>query len=1409
MTPQSQAADSLAGYTPDWKQQQTSAQEPDPLAGYTPDWRQQSADPLAGYTPDWRKKLEPGIGEQLLEGLKEQGRSLVQFAKYVLTLPGPVKFNERGLIVPVSAEDFPIFRDTKLAEAGDTEAATRVRRSNMASALVLSTVGAGAAAQGLKAAPLVGGSSRTMRGLRFLTSEAIGGGVYGAVDPGDRDRLEAIKEDALLFPVAGAALHGAFKSVGFLAGKALSQPVQAALAGIKSKPEADAIARQAANIYENVKPVGDGVTREEIVAAQTVAVEAAVNKVDIPARISDPSLPGFPKINPEMRKVWKEMFGAADAKVYAATYNLLRQSDNAESFARQKRLMQAMETRLTPEQRAQLRMIDNAGWEDEIAAAIKDGDILAAADMAVTKAVEETPISAVATPALNAEAAQVRAAQGPKPTQPPVQAETPVVSAFLAANPDAKINSILRDFSGGYEQNRKAAIRRIAIWEAERGSGVPGVLARDIDYATVERELASMAGETHVATSPVAPVRSIHEGFGTEPNAMNSPDFVPPAAVEVDLEQQLRESLNLGAAKARAEAVEAATPEDEVKQAIKDAFMSGNTEPLVNKIFADVVRQREATIQGLRESWKPLFKEMREAEAVGLSDIRPVDAAAPAVPEVVSNPSVLYARASEKVKKLIEDEGAAISAQAARQIGGRALLGGLSAASFGAMDDENSFMANTGLAALGVFLATSAAMPGARSSAWFTQHKFFSKYVKWADVRRYGTTATKEGFDLWHSITNESRARAVLSANKLRLMLSKNPTATPGSIAALFAKTDEGLNKSFGFAADEGALAPEFHLLSPDLQREAISLKMANDANAQWMKQQGYIGDIKENYFKNILPRDTFEHWKAQRAAYKAQNNQQAVSYIETLRGAIDHAKQHGLEGPIENVADAQAKHMVDVGKIVAKNEVRKFFESLNRIVPYDRLQMPQGWRRIGNTNQMAPDDIATVMERIAQPSVDVPFLDFAKGVMMKSIMVFPWEHGINLIRGVAALANPVTAVRAYKNALHMIDIGDPMVLEQAKYMQLFKQPDRLDETGFNALLKKIGLENLTHLSHVSERMLWERWAPATAMAAWSLRMLKWTRRTNGKFPIGSPEYEAAAREAGRFGDTVAGKLPELLQDPKMAAATRLVLFSPAWTRTRISVVMKAAGELQDIATGQINPRDATYLPYKLRAVAFGAAFTWVLSKLWSGEDPQFNPNTTKLYARTGLYDDRGRELGVDLVGWWQDDIKMFTDPLMFFEHRMSPPLRAITQGINKRDAFGNDLSYAENLENIFRQFGPLTTVPDAIVKTASGHMSSREAVKQGSEFLAVGNVSSLPKMSDVVIARMAEKVITSSGLPATRSNVFDLTQMMKQNHKMSGQLVGNNIKSWLAYKRRSYPEHHPIASLWYSGKRLLAEVWD
>lgn len=1366
--------DELEGYQEGWQggtAPTAVAPSEDPLAGYTPDWRKQTqtqlADPLADYTPEWNKA---GIKDQIIEGLKEQGRGLVQAFKYFAEGLGTA--NMLGIKDPVTGQLPPDQtsrgKDLAAAAAGDPEAALRVKRATMGSALILSTVAATRVAAGLKAGSgIMAGADagRAVKALRFVTAEAVGGGVYGYIDPGDRNRAAAVAEDAILFPIAGGILHGAFKTTGWI-GKSLTQKAKDVLAKA-TKPEAEAIAKRAATNYENLKPVEEAaLTQPEIVAAQSAAVEAAVNKVDIPPRITPegPVVP-FPKITPEHRKVLKEIF-KGDAKIYEATYKAMQNADDAVKYARQKALMTAMEAKLTPAQRAQLRTLDNAGWEDELARAIEAGDDLAAADIAITQAVEEVPIAAVATPEVKAEALGIAKAVAQDPRIVAAKEETRTLAEGLTAN----ITSLVEQARMPKESTRQLRVIRAV---PERNSIV-------LEYPNGKRDEFDLDQIGVAARQSDLDLAAAYEPLYIEGQRLMSEAKIAKG------QQQLRTAVDI-----------AKQLEQEVKESVTNAVKNDDMETLALKVFADMSRRRDQAITGLRESWKPEFKAMREAEAVELSDLLPaqpvVEAAAP---EVTKNGAVLFARASEKVKKMIEDEGASIATRNAARLG----LGAASIGTGSLVDEEHSGFTNTSIKAVAGFLGLAAAVPGPRTAAWLRTSNLTKNIVKWADFGRYATTFGKEGADLWHSITSESRAGAVLKSNELHKLLAKNPKAQ-------ILKTDEVLNHNFGFAADEGQLAPEFHLLTPEQQKEALSLRAMNDNVGNWLKANGYISDVKENYFKHILPDETFEKWNAQRKLFREQGNVQAAAQMETLRGAQAYAKLNNLPEPIKNVADAQAKHMIDVGRMVASEEAEKFFVARGLLLDNQPLTRPQDWRVVKGTNKMAPDDVATALERIKSPSFSIAFVDPTRAVMMKAIMIFPWEHGINLIRAQAAF-DPT--MRGYRKALQQITDADPVVLEVSKYAQLFRQPDMLNEANdiFSRVLDKVGLGNLKPVQHAADRWLWERWAPAVGISAWTMEMRKWGQRTGHKFLKGSPEYEAAARKAGEFANDAMGKIPDLIQDPKLAASMRLLLFSPAWLRTRMSILGHAAGDLQALASGEMKWNEASYLKYKMKSVALGVMFTYGLSKIWSKEDPQFNPNTTKLYARTGLYDDRGRELGVDLVGWWQDDLKLFNDPWTFLEHRMNPLLRSTYQQIHGTDAFGNELSGMERYENLFRQLGPLSSIPETIHNAATGELDARQAVKQGSEFLAIGNVSSLPRVQDVVLAKYAEKIIRDVGLPVRREDVYEITKLMKQNHRMSGNLYGKNINTWLAYKLRSYPSQHPISSLWYKGKQIIKDTF-
>lgn len=1289
----------------------------------------------------------PGIGQTIVEGTKELGHSLVQFAKYLLEGPG-IAFGESGWL---QLNKPSILRDREAAAAGDLEAAKRVKRGEMGTALVASTIGASAASTALKvgqkAIPL------TQRAIRFLSAEAIGGGIYGAIDPGDRPRTEAIIKDARDFAIAGGILNrvfaGAKGGFGFIGSKLLGRPAREKLT-TATKEEAESIAKDAYGFMQKLG-LADDAADAEIAHAQAVAVTQAVDNIALKAKpktvelisdqegisgiISRNTIPGekpwrltvfhtaehdilplgdmkygsmeealgkglkdaakdgvnlrvkapslsvsikdiqprisepeslFPPVTPEHREALKEAFGS-DYRIYETAYNKMRKTDDAESYAKFKGLLESFEDRLTVEQRQKLGAHGRPVWEVEMEQALKEGDNLAAADIAIEQAVNETPIKSIAT--------------------------------------------------------------------AE--------LQTDVDKLKIILETAKK-NQAEFEAMPRTKVRKY--------------------------ESQLNET----------------------QQMVMQALAANDTERLATKLALDD-RLRETT----------------------LADLLPAQIDRPRTPVAVTDAAVLYNRADDMTRQVLEKEGesiarkflndemAGVSAQFAQRLGARAVLGAGSYAAGAAQDEDQSGFHNTSLKAVAGVLGLAAVLPGPHTKKLLLDFGLTRNVIKMFDLREVATKEGNEGMHIFHSTTGVSRAKAVLSANGLRALIK-----TPQE------------NRAFTYVLDEGVTAPEYQLLSPEQQKEAISLRTARKMLGQVLESQGLVDDWLESYYRNTLPKETFDAWQTQYKTFKASGTPKQVEDFTKMRNILTWAKQHNLKEPIVNAAEANATHLLEAGALQAIAQTKRYFIDQGLLKPVaSNGILTQGWRRMSGTSLHgleAPDDVATVMERAYTHSFSIPYVDALRGMMMKSIMIFPWEHGVNLARGVAAI--DVGSARYMElpgqktiQAMKALDNADPVVMEVAKYTSLMKQPDLLNEASVKLAknLRKAKLEFLAKGHEWGDRKLWENWAPAVQIVAWTTEMRKWGAKTGYKHLRGSPEYEAAARAAGMYADDAAGKIPDLVQDPKLAAAMRLALFSPAWLRTRMSILAHAAGDMQHILAGELNPKDAKYLQYKMKSVALGVAFTWLLSKAMSGEEPEFNPNTTKLYAKTPFYDDKGRQMGVDLVGWWQDDLKLFNDSWMFLENRLNPLLRVVNQTVTGRDVFGNELDGMERWENLIDQLGPPAVIPSAAIRAAKGEMTPAEGLRSGSEFLAVGNVSALPHYHDVAIAKMSEKILRMNGLSVHRDNIFELSKYIRQNIRMSGSWYGDNIQSFVAYRKRSQEHNFPITSLWRKGKEIIRDTFD
>lgn len=629
--------------------------------------------------------------------------------------------------------------------------------------------------------------------------------------------------------------------------------------------------------------------------------------------------------------------------------------------------------------------------------------------------------------------------------------------------------------------------------------------------------------------------------------------------------------------------------------------------------------------------------------------------------------------------------------------------------------------------------------------------------------------------------------------------------------------------------AVKGIFPAEFHSLTPAQQRAAIATNQFNIRLQQMLRAEGAEEDFIQNYARRILPSETFERWRQQ--GWRSVGMNQRVR-LSTLREFEAFAAAHGLPAPIVRLPDIQALRITEAYRTVGAIRTTKMMKGLGLVVDGPKVitdPMPQGWRIIRGVpslrEQMAPEAVAKALENIASPVASrsdiLNSADVIKSYWMRSIMFWFWEHGANALRAGVLLSNNPFAIGSMVKTL--FSDNQAAYLEAAKYgLNTRARTDYglRSAKAFEEMAQRVGKIPLIGsiwrgggaLIEKQDRLLWDRIIPSMQLFAYNTEMKKWAERTAGKFLPGSAEYTAAARSSADFANVVFGRVPTELANPQLMQAMRLAFFSPQWTSSRLALTIGAAGELGEIAAGRMNPLHAQYLPFKLRQVAIATAITWILSKALSGNAPEFNPTTSKYYARTGWRSATGREVGLDVLGWWQDDLKLFNDPIAYLGGRLNPVFKVANETVTGRDYAGRDMTYSQRLENLLHSFGPPTEAAELAARSltpGAPPVTSGELASRISGVSATFNVAALPRPIDAAIARFAEKLLVQAHLPKNEYLVFELSRLLRSNVLSGQQLIDNRVVTYLSYRRRGYATQHPLGYdagwLWDKGRSLLA----
>lgn len=623
-------------------------------------------------------------------------------------------------------------------------------------------------------------------------------------------------------------------------------------------------------------------------------------------------------------------------------------------------------------------------------------------------------------------------------------------------------------------------------------------------------------------------------------------------------------------------------------------------------------------------------------------------------------------------------------------------------------------------------------------------------------------------------------------------------------------------------------MRPEFHLLNEAQQKTISAIHIMNNELGGYLKDQGLIKELRQDYVRLMFPPEAAQKFFKDFAwGTLAPGGFVKERLFPTVTEAAEWAKKNGIAPPELDIGKLQDFHLREVGKAVAVQQIKSALTDVGLLQTVKSTapdKIPDGWRQVqvaGIGNQVAPDDVAHAIEvfsqrnRLSKVGL-VRGLESIRTSYMIAINLIGMAHAVNMVRAVLA-EDPL--MKNFGRSIAAIKQADPSLLEAASHGAMVMGRGDFEHMiagraydSFDSTLGKLGFGGpVKGVYKWAERKVFDELVPAAVFMTYQNEVARLVKK-DPSIVNDTARYNKELQKIAGFANAVGGQIPKYIQDPEVKTILGQLLFSPSWTRTRLALTMNAAREAGDL--GQ--PNNPMYLRYYMRKVALGIAATYAIQQgmnYVSGNkaEVQYNPHTQKVYAQSPYTDKNGRALGIDLLGWWQDDLKLFNDPLKLLYGKLSPQLRAIGEFVSGTNYLGQPVEGIDRVEQALQSFGTPVGWAETALRTAqdvaNGGIRPETAVRGGMDALSVGSATSLPRSSEMAIDRLAKRLLSEQGLPSDDSRVFDLGRILKSNLTIGAPLIDGRVVDYLVYQRRGYADNSPFSSWLRLKMRTLSDM--